>query len=87
MPSDDVMAMLGLCAGYVDLGVVSDSDVRFDDLKIVRSLGSGTKSAVLGEAVDVSGSITQFRDILILSGVLFSPRIVRTSARHDVSFR
>lgn len=66
------MLMLGLCAGYVDLGVVRESDVRCDDLKIMRSFGSGMKSWC-DEAVEFVGSgiITQFRAMMGESDTVF----------------
>lgn len=63
------MLRLGEWAGYVCLGVVSDREVRCDDLKMVRSLGRGIKSDLDGEVevvLEGSGSMTQLRDIFAM---------------------
>jgi len=67
VPSLLVIERLGEWAGYVDLGVVRESEVRLEDLKIVRSLGSGIKSDFCGDGevvIEASGIITQLRDMV-----------------------
>lgn len=67
VPSLDVMLRFGACAGYVDFGVVRERDVRCEEVKIVRSEGRGMKSLFEGVVEDESGSMTQFRDILVVA--------------------